>query len=168
MKSIFQLLGSVACVGAAALSAAQEAPKVSLKLQPTAQANKAMHGVLTVTFATGLHGYQNPPTDPDLIPITVKAADKSVRLIMVDYPKGKPSKVIGESKPINIYEGTIQIPVILQAPAKLGKTSIKLSLGYQMCNASACFPPGKVVAESTITVIKYTGTIKLMAPPKGR
>jgi len=168
MKSIFQLLGSVVCVGAAALATAQEAPKVSLKLQPSVQANKAMHGVLTVTFPKGLHGYQNPPSDPDLIPITVKAADKTVRVIMVDYPKGKPSKVVGESKPINIYEGTIQIPVILQAPAQFGKASVKLSFGYQMCNDSACFPPGKVVAESSITVIKYTGTIKAMAPPKGR
>jgi len=155
----------------ATLAAAQDdtPPKVTLTLgSPTAMANKAIHATLTVTFSEGLHGYQNPPSDPSLIPVTVKSADNVFKVVMVQYPKGTPTKVDGEPKPINVYQGTIKIPVVIQAPSKLGKATVSLSFKYQQCNQQSCFAPGTIVAKATVNIVKYSGPAKQMSMPMGK
>jgi DsbC/DsbD-like thiol-disulfide interchange protein len=171
MRSFLRPLILVAGLAVVALASAQGGtpPVVSLKVAiPKVMAGKAFQAVVTITFPEGLHGYQNPPTDPSLIPITVTAADRTCTVLKVSYPKGVPTQVGGESKPINVYQGTVKIPVSIQAPAKLGKALVKLSIGYQECNAQSCFPPGTATAEATVTVIKKTSPPKLMVGGKGK
>jgi DsbC/DsbD-like thiol-disulfide interchange protein len=162
------LLSAASVVSAISFGQGGNAPTVSLKVATASVvANKPVQAVLTVTFPEGLHAYQNPASDPTLIPITVKAGDKVFKVLKVNYPKGTPASVGGESKPVNVYEGTIMIPVTLQAPTKLGKSTINLSLGYQECNAQACFPPGTVSAKVAVTVVK-TMVKKQLSSTKGR
>lgn len=160
MRSFLRILALSGIAAISAVGLCQGAPPtVTLKAAAgSVTAGKAFSAVLTITFPDGLHGYQNPPTDPSLIPLAVTAGDKVFKLVKVAYPKGTPTKVAGEDKPINVYSGTIKVPVTLQAPTKLGKAVIKLSVGYQECNEQSCFPPGSVVAQVPVTVVKSSST----------
>lgn len=143
------------------------APKVSITVpKTTVAAGKPVQAILTVTFAEGLHGYQNPPTDPTLIPVVVKSADALFKVTKVSYPKGTPAKVGGESAPVNVYAGTIKIPVTLTAPTKLGQATLTLKFDYQQCNEQACFPPNSITAKLNLTVVKAGASKASTATPK--
>lgn len=155
MRSSFGLLVSVVALAwpAFANGQANVAPTVSLKLSsPTVATGKTLQAVLIVTFAQGLHGYQNPPSDPTLIPVSVRVSDKSFRSLKVVYPKGTPVKMNGEPKPVAVYEGTIKIPLSVSAPATPGKKTFSIVLEYQQCNANSCFQPGSITAQAIVIV----------------
>ena len=160
--------------GALALSVLASAqfgtpPVISVKVESvTVPMGKSVNAVVTIKFSEGLHAYANPSSDPSLIPVKITAGDKSVTLIKVNYPKGTPTKVEGEPKPVYVYAGTIQIPVTVQVPAKPGKATIKLKVGYQQCNNQSCFPPSTFVAEAVVNVLKQKISVKPMAAPKGK
>src|SRR5579859_5902460 len=61
-------------------------PKLAVKLPAAAKAGATVKGTVEVTFAEGLHGYQNPPSDKDLIPIVLTVDSKDVKLKPVTYP----------------------------------------------------------------------------------
>jgi DsbC/DsbD-like thiol-disulfide interchange protein len=156
-------------LAAAVLSFGQgdTAPKVSITVsKSTVTAGKPIQAILSVTFAEGLHGYQNPPSDPTLIPVVVKSADSVFKVVKVSYPKGTPAKVGGESSPVNVYAGTIKIPVTLTAPTKLGKATLTLKFDYQQCNEQACFPPNSISAKVNLTVVKAGAAKAGTAIPK--
>lgn len=139
---------------ASSFAQGDSAPTTSLSVSGAkVYAGKSFTATLSITFAEGLHGYQNPPTDPTLIPVTVKLADKVFKLVSVAYPKGVPASVGGETKPVNVYEGTVKIPIKLIAPAKAGKAVLSVSIGYQQCNAASCFPPGTLAAKTSVVVM---------------
>lgn len=147
-------LGLFAALCAVSVSAlAQDsAPKGTLKLdKPSGVAGAVLKGTITLTFAEGLHAYQNPPTESFQIPVTVAAA-KGTTLAKTTYPKGVPFLMAGEEKPSLVYQGTVTIPVELKLATKAGKQTIKLSVDYQQCNDSSCYPPGKLELSTTVNV----------------
>lgn len=150
MKTAFAFLLSLWAVFALAQDTP---PKVQLKLdKPSAAAGSVVKGTVIVTFEKGLHGYQNPPSDPSMIPIEVVAGDKTTKILKVEYPKGV--DLAGSSEPVKVYEGTIKIPVQLKAPDKTGKATLKIKLNYQQCTETNCFAPSSVTASATLDVTK--------------
>ena len=132
------------------------APKVEFKLDKTVvAANKPVTGTVTITFATGLHGYQNPPADKFQIPITIKLKSGATKLVKVVYPKGIPMKMEGDEKPSMVYEGTIKIPVTIQSGTKSG--AVVITFNYQQCTSSNCFPPSAVEAKTNLAIGKVAG-----------
>ena len=157
MRSLYRnfVVPFVFALAAFSFGQGDTAPKVSISVaQKTVIAGKPVQAILSVTFADGLHGYQNPPTDPTLIPVVVKSIDTIFKVVKVSYPKGTPAKVGGESAPVNVYAGTIKIPVTLTAPTKLGKATLTLKFDYQQCNEQACFPPNSITTKIDLTVVK--------------
>jgi hypothetical protein len=133
-----------------ALQTENTAPVVSLSVPKSVAAHAKFEAKLTVTFADGLHGYQNPASDPNLIPVVVKLSKGDVKLVSVAYPKGKDMTMEGDSKPTKVYSGTIVIPVKMVAGSKSG--DFVMALDYQQCNTSSCFPPSSVQAKATLHV----------------
>lgn len=128
-------------------------PKVSLKFaNPSVQRGGTVDGTLTVTFASGLHAYQNPPSPTDNLPVEVKVVESGFSLLKATYPKGKDFSMPGETKPSKIYEGTISIPIKVRAASTPALYNVNVQFDYQECNAVSCFPPGKVIAKATLTV----------------
>lgn len=125
-------------------------PFTSLSVPKSVAPHAKFEAKLTVSFAAGLHGYQNPPSDPDLIPLTVKLSKGDAKLISVTYPKGTDMSMEGEPKPLKVYTGSIAIIVKLQAGKKSGP--LVVSLGFQQCNDSMCFPPGSVEAKAILHI----------------
>lgn len=144
-------------------------PKISLKLNEKAVAGANVKGTLTVTFAEGLHGYQNPQEDPTLIPVEVQAADAATKIVKVEYPKGKDFVMTGDTTPVKVYGGTIQIPVTFKMPDQAGPAELKVRLAYQQCDDSNCFAPSSVLTSLKVTVEKKTvkkAPTKKTPPPK--
>jgi DsbC/DsbD-like thiol-disulfide interchange protein len=132
-----------------------DAPTISVSAPPKQVAAGAKVTLtVTVTFGPGLHGYQNPPAQDYEIPVTVKIDGKEFKVVKIAYPAGVDTKMGGSEKPTKAYEGTIKIPITLTAPTKVGAKNLKITVGYQQCDESTCFPPGDVSATVKVNVVK--------------
>ena len=146
------LLGLLAFGGFAGAQLPEATATVSVD-KPTVVAGGTFTAHISVTFPTGYHAYQNPPTEEFEIPVKLTIGKGSkVQLVKVKYPKGTPMAVGGETKPSAVYTDTISIPVTLKAPAKAGSTSFALVLSYQQCNDSSCLPPASIDLSAKVTV----------------
>ena len=142
-------------LSAFALGQPNTPPTASLSL-PSAKAGEQVIGTVTLKFAEGLHAYQNPPTESYMIPVSVKSSSSDVSVLGVKYPKGVDAIVGGSTTPVKVYEGTVEIPVTLKAPAKAGSYDVALKIQYQQCNANNCYPPSTVTATAKLIVTGAT------------
>lgn len=115
-------------------------------LTPKVAPGRLVSGVVSVAFADGLHGYQNPPSEDYMIPVSVEG---QVRGLSVSYPAGHAAKIGGSPVEVMTYSGEIKIPFRFPAATKPGRHSVTLAVGYQQCTDEACFPPGR--ASVTVT-----------------
>jgi DsbC/DsbD-like thiol-disulfide interchange protein len=144
----------IACLGLG------QAPEPTLVVSPIAKqvaAGSKITVTLTVTFAEGFHGYQNPPAGEYEIPVTVKVDGKEIKVIKIAYPAGVDATIGGMDKPTKAYEGTVKFPVTIQLPTKPGTKEVKFRVSYQQCDATSCFPPAEVNKTVKINVVKKVG-----------
>jgi len=138
----------------AAIALGQGAPPtIKIVFPKTAKAGAAVKGTIEVTFADGLHSYQNPPTEDYMIPVKVAVENKGFTLT-AKYPKGVMKAMGGDPKPAGVYEGTIKIPVTLKVPKNTGTVQVKFTLHYQECNDQSCFPPADVSDTVKLQITK--------------
>jgi thiol:disulfide interchange protein DsbD len=94
-------------------------------------------------------------SDEFLIPTTVTAElPAGVRQVDIVYPPGKLEKFSFSPTPLNVYQGKVKILVKLEAAAdaKTRSLEIPLTLRYQACNESTCFPPVRVSLRAELTI----------------
>lgn len=140
----------------AAVAGAQDPPKVSVSSDITeAGVGDTIPATLTVTFAPGLHGYQNPQKDATIIPIKVANGDHT-EIVDVEYPTGTPKSVGGLPDKYPVYEGTIEIPFSFQLTSDPGPDGADIRFSYQQCNDSTCFPPDSVTVHLKLNLIGAT------------
>jgi hypothetical protein len=145
-------LAAIACLAVVTPLQGPVQPRLVLKpASVKAPISTRVKATVVVTFAPGLHAYQNPPTLEHQIPVKLEAEDKALSL-KVSYPKGALKTFMGEEAAV--YEGTIRLPIEFTMPKKPGKFELKLKLSYQQCNDEACFPPATVVAKGTLEAVK--------------
>lgn len=106
---------------------------------------------LTIEFAPGLHGYQNPPMRDYEIPVTVKEGPGSPKVKPV-YPPGHEIDFAGAKT--MAYEGTVVIPFTFSAPKKVGPASAQIVVTTQQCNEGNCFPPQNQTIAIQYSVVK--------------
>ena len=148
------LVPALALLSAAAFGQATP-PTASLKFdKATAVPGSVVKATLMLTFAEGLHGYQNPPAEDYQIPVKVTVEGKTFTLVKAKYPKGSDFTMAGEAKPSKVYEGTIAIPLELKAGKMPGTYDVSVKVDYQQCNESSCFPPSSLTTKAKITVAK--------------
>jgi len=129
---------------------ANREPSLSLQiLTKVPSAGSTVKGSITIFFAEGLHGYQNPPAMDYQIPVTLQSDTKGI-VIKPAYPKGKEKEFMGEKAAV--YEGKVAIPFTFVAPQKTCKFDIKVKVGYQQCNDSGCFPPTTKILSATLAI----------------
>jgi DsbC/DsbD-like thiol-disulfide interchange protein len=154
MKAVRALLALVlSLLSLVAFGQAETAPTASLSL-PKGKflAGGKLKGVLTVTFAEGLHGYQNPPSSEYQIPVKV-SGDKVFKLATVTYPEGTEMTMAGEQTPSRVYAGKVEIPVVIVLPAKPGNHEMVLKVDYQQCTEQSCFPPSSLTVKTKLNVV---------------
>lgn len=151
----------VAVVSLASPLWVQAAPKVHWVPASTSfKVGQPISGKVVVTFAEGMHAYQNPPSRNYMIPLQVKTSQKGWTLNPT-YPKGVEGMVGGETEPALLYEGKVEIPVLLKGTPKQGMQAVTLDVVFQQCNATVCFPPETLALKAVFTVAKKP------APKKG-
>jgi DsbC/DsbD-like thiol-disulfide interchange protein len=128
-----------------------EPPTAQLSLPKSGKPGQKVKAIVKLTFAPGLHGYQNPPTKDYMIPVSIKSTVKDITC-KPSYPSGVVKDFAGESAAV--YEGTVEIPVMVTLPKKPGTVQIKLEVSYQQCNEQACYPPGTINLTGKISVKK--------------
>jgi uncharacterized protein YyaL (SSP411 family) len=110
---------------------------------------------LTLTIAEGWHLTANPSGRPSLKPTTVKLLPSSeITLEPVTYPEGALRKLVGGEEPVPVYEGRIQIPIMLRLGSDLpsGNREVKLQIRFQACNDRACLAPATLAVPLSIDV----------------
>jgi len=139
-----KIITLIALSGMIGSALAQETPP---KVATTVDITKGVQSMLVtvnLTFAEGLHGYQNPPSDPYENPVTITVPDKRFKIVKIAYPKGVPFKQDDAVKGSQVYMGSISIPVTigLAKGAKVPKSfTLPVKISYQQCSGSTCFPP---------------------------
>ncbi len=127
-------------------------PKVAFTLaSKTARPGGTAKGKVVVTFASGLHGYQNPPTMDYMIPVALDCLTKDV-VLKPEYPKGVVKEFVGEKAAV--YEGAVSIPVSLKLPKRTGKLEVKVKVNYQQCNDTGCFPPSSQTVSANLNLTR--------------
>jgi len=109
-------------------------------------------GTITITFADGLHGYQNPPSQDYQIPVSVSSGTPGVKLVQTRYPAGEAHKVGGETEESFTYSGVVKIPVLLKVTGKLGETELAVKVRYQQCTNNMCFAPATLSISAKFRV----------------
>lgn len=152
-------LGLACCFGLAA--AAPASPPQSALPTPSAVAkttayvsvqpvprNSNFEVAVVIAIARGFHMNSHTPTDPYLIPTSIKARQAAgIEISGVSYPKGQGEKfAFSPDKPLDVYTGSVKILLHASAGANahLGPARLPLTLSYQACNDSACLAPVKV------------------------
>jgi thioredoxin:protein disulfide reductase len=129
--------------------------KVYSSLDPVPR-GKEFQVAVVVDIENGYHMNSHKPLDSYLIPTTLTPQLPSgFTLADTLYPPGKNLKFpFSPDKPLNVYTESVTLRLRLTAreDAKLGDTSVPITLRYQACNNSACLPPVKVPVTAHITV----------------
>jgi thiol:disulfide interchange protein DsbD len=141
---------------AAALSA-QMAPVLKIEAQPTVKVKRG--AAVTVTLKTelpaGFHANSNKPTDPNLIPLTLKWTGGPLLEGVVTYPKPQLEEyTFTAGKPISVVTGAFELVTKFKVPAtaQLGPAAQTGTLRYQACNDRMCFAPKTVPVNVTVSV----------------
>jgi thiol:disulfide interchange protein DsbD len=101
------------------------------------------------------HMNAHKTSDEYLIPTTVTAdLPAGIDQMEISYPPGKLKKFGFSTTPLNVYEGRAVIRVKLSASAQapVGSLEIPLTLRYQACNETTCFPPARTPVTATLKI----------------
>ena len=100
---------------------------------------------LRLKIAAGWHTNANPAGQENLIPTTIAVdTDTPMELVDVAYPKGRSARFAFSDEPLNVYEGSLTIPLQLKQKPRtlLDRTvPITLKLTYQLCSETECLLP---------------------------
>lgn len=117
-------------------------------------AGGSAEAVVRVTVQNGYHINANPPTYPYLKATELElAGTDGLSVGFIRYPDPLTKKFAFAEKPLAVYEGEIQLKVLLNVDktAKQGKQSLSGKLRIQACDEQVCYPPG--AKEIVIPVI---------------
>jgi hypothetical protein len=119
--------------------------------------------LLFVTIQDGWHIQPNKPEAEWQSPTELTMTSKlGTQLIDVKYPRGKPQRVVGSSKPLLVYEKEAVIRGVFKIPeSAAGKTEeIRLVLSFQPCDKAVCKAPTKVAFSGSIPVAAVGEPVK--------
>ena len=141
----------------ALLAPAQMAPDVKIEPQATVKTKRGTAATVTVKVAipAGFHANSHTPTDPNLIPLTLKWTGGPLKDGVIAYPKPALEKYsFSAGKDISVVTGTFDVVTKFQVPAtaETGPAAQTGTLRYQACNDRMCFPPKTLNVNVTVSV----------------
>mgnify|MGYP000182778640 CR=1 FL=1 len=134
--------------------AAPPVPKVSVSWDPPKVAPRATaRATIAVELPDGFHAYANPPSRPELIPLSVELLNppKGVKATF-RYPAGELRLLGADPQPVSVYEGTVRIAATVVAPPDDGKHPLRFRVSLQQCDDTQCFMPQEVEVRTVLAV----------------
>jgi thiol:disulfide interchange protein DsbD len=155
LSALVVVHGSVFAQQAASLHPQGVANAQSFVSQEPVPRNSNFEIAVVVEIPPAYHMNAHKVSDEFLIPTTVTPdLPAGVRQVDILYPSGKLQKFAFSPTPLNVYQGkiTIMMKLAAAADAKTGSLEIPLTLRYQACNESTCFPPVRVPLRVAVTI----------------
>jgi len=112
-------------------------------------------GFIQVKVQSGYHINANPPTYPYLKATEVELKPSAgLSVGFITYPNSIVKKFPFAENPVAIYEGQIQLKVLLKATpsASKGTSNLPGKLKVQACDDQVCYPPGEIELTIPVTV----------------
>jgi suppressor for copper-sensitivity B len=111
----------------------------------------------------GWHVNANPATLPYLIPTEARVeVPPGWQPAHITYPASVQRTFAFETEPLDVYEGTVEIPIQIAVPPDArGAVAVAARLRYQACSDRVCLPP--VTAERVAT-LEVTTSAAAVAP----
>lgn len=128
-----------------------------------AHADAAIKVAVLAQVASGYHINDHKPTLDYLIPTEFKMEpSEQFALKSVVYPKGTLKKFPFSDVPLSVYEGSVDVGVVLQSGKAVpaGSYTLKAKFAYQACNDHACLAPASVPVAITIKVVPQNVPLK--------
>lgn len=122
---------------------------------------------VVVEIPAAYHMNAHKVSDEFLIPTTLTAElPAGIHQSDVTYPSGKLRKFSFSPAPLNVYQGKVTIFMKLgaAADAKTGSLELPLTLRYQACNESTCFPPVRVPLRASVNVAEAGASSRAIHP----
>jgi hypothetical protein len=120
--------------------------------EPVAQ-RSTFEVAVVAEIPAAYHMNANKTSDEYLIPTTVSSnLPKGITQVDISYPPGKLKKFGFSETPLNVYEGraVIRIKLVASTQVQVGSLEIPLTLRYQACNETTCFPPTHVLVTAAL------------------
>lgn len=119
---------------------------VKVAAQPVEiSAGGSVDAIVRVTIQSGYHVNANPPTYSYLRAtiLDISPAD-GISVGAVVYPKALNKKLAFAEKPLDIYEGEIELKATVKVDkaAKTSERSLSAKLRIQACDDQVCYAPG--------------------------
>ncbi len=117
---------------------------------------KEFEVAIVATIHEGYHMNSHHPLDSYLIPTAMTVNPPAgIKVVDTMYPPGHDKTFpFSPKKPLNVYTGsvTLRLKLMAEAKAKLGSTTIPVTLRYQACNNSACLPPVRIPVDVPVNI----------------
>jgi len=120
---------------------------------PVVQSGKGSTMVVTLRVKPGFHINSVKPNDPDLLATTLTVTPvKGLRFGRATFPLATViSSPALSAQPLSVYVGTVKFSVPVDS-SKAGTYHVPISVFYQGCNETACFPPKTDSLDVTVLV----------------
>jgi hypothetical protein len=119
---------------------------VKVAAQPVEiSAGSSADAIVRVTIQSGYHVNANPPTYSYLRATILDISPaEGISVGAVAYPKALTKKLAFAEKPLDIYEGEIELKATVKADkaAKTSERSLPAKLRIQACDDQVCYAPG--------------------------
>lgn len=115
-----------------------------------------VRAVVTVTLPKTFHMQSDAPRNPLLVATALTLQlPPGVELLETRYPPTIELKQEGVDEALAVFERDYRIGILLKLGSDLpvGPLTIPLSLRYQPCDESMCYPPTKITADWSLNVV---------------
>src|SRR2546423_15682065 len=98
---------------------------------------------VVLSIPGGLHVNSNRPSGEYMIPTSVRATARGVKIGSVTYPRGHDRKFDFSEHTINVYEGrtSFTFPVTVPESYRGTTVAVHVTVRFQACTNEACFAP---------------------------
>jgi suppressor for copper-sensitivity B len=178
VRRVLGILAAAVLFAAAAPAQIVRPQKARLSLEPIAVENGEAHVAAVVEIEDGWHVQAHVPTYDYLIPTELRLdLPPGAGEPAIDYPAPVRYKFGFADDELDVYEGTLRIPVRFALPASAGPAvRVAATLRYQACDDRSCLPPGETTAAATVAVgtgpavpvPEPTAVAAVAEPPTGR
>lgn len=118
-------------------------------------AGGSAEAIVKLAIQSGYHVNANPPTFPYLraTEVAVQTGD-GVSVGFITYPNSLTKKFAFAEQPLAVYEGDVNIKVMLKASpsAAKGAHSLAGKVNVQACDDQVCYPPGTLELSIPATI----------------
>lgn len=113
---------------------------------------RAMTAVIKIVIDKGYHLQGNNAKDPYIPTTATVDVPAGITIGKIVYPPSIRKEFSGETLPVYESKVDIKIPITVAGTVKTGKLTLPVTIKYQGCNSTACYPPSHIATTITVNV----------------